>query len=122
LAYVAALESVKSKHAFWPFTKLKYFNNSMDIFEKVVERNPENLEIRFLRFTILHYVPSFLGRSKEREEDTAVIIKELLKRDYSSINPEIQKGIVEFLIMSERLNPSQEKLLKDNFSFLAANE
>jgi hypothetical protein len=51
-----------------------------------------------------------------------VIIKELLKRDYSSINPEIQKGIVEFLIMSERLNPSQEKLLKDNFSFLAANE
>ena len=121
-AYVAAFESVKSKHAFWPFTKLKYFNSSMEMFEKVIEKDPDNLEIRFLRYAILEHVPSFLGHSKEREEDAQIIYKELLKNDYSSIKPDIQKGIAEFLLRSERLNKEQENKLVLNFSLVSGNE
>lgn len=119
LAYVAALESVKSKHAFWPFTKLSYFNKSMELFKQVVEKDPENLEIRFLRFTILHYVPSFLGHSEERQADAEVIISQILKKDYSSINSEIQQGIAEFMIESKRLTKIQERLINSNFTIAA---
>jgi hypothetical protein len=110
-AYKAALKSVRSKHAFWPVSKLNYFNESMALFEEAVRQDPNNLEIRFLRFTILHYVPSFLGHSSERNSDMLVIIHELAKKDYTMIKPDIQKGIAEFLLRSERLKPEQEKKL-----------
>ncbi len=115
LAYIAALQSVKSKHAFWPLTKLEYFNESMELFSRVVSREPNSLEIRFLRFAILHHVPGILGHSAERQDDANEIFKLLFKRDYSSITEEIQIGIAEFLVRSERLEPEKEKMLKDNF-------
>lgn len=115
LAYIAALQSVKSKHAFWPLTKLEYFNESMELFSRVVSREPNSLEIRFLRFAILHHVPGILGHSAEKQEDANEIYKLLLKKDYSSIKEEIQIGIAEFLVRSERLEPYKVKMLKDNF-------
>ena len=110
-AYRAAIQSVKSKHAFWPVTKLDYFNESMELFEKAIKTDPANLEIRFLRFTILHYVPSFLGHSSERSSDMVIILKELGKKDYSMIKAGIQKGIAEFLLRSGRLSAKHEKYL-----------
>jgi hypothetical protein len=116
LAYVAALESVKSKHAFWPLTKLKLLNKSMDIFKVVISREPSSLEIRFLRFAILHHVPGFLGYSAERDSDADEILVQLLLKDYSSIKEEIQIGIAQFLYTSERLVPAKQKILRDNFA------
>lgn len=115
LAYMAALQSVKSKHAFWPLTKLEYFNKSMELFTTVVGKEPNSLEIRFLRFAILHHVPGILGHSSERQEDANTIVRLLLLKDYSSIKAEIQQGIAEFIIRSKRLLPFQEKRLTDNF-------
>ncbi|NMB82610.1 MAG: hypothetical protein GYA14_12415 [Ignavibacteria bacterium] len=121
LAYIAALESVKSKHAFWPHIKLEHFNKSMELFKKVISNEPNSLEIRFLRFAILHHVPGFLGHSSERQEDANYIVNLLLKKDYSSINEEIQKGIAEFMFSSKRLSSNQEKMLLQNF-VLALND
>lgn len=116
LAYVAALQSVKSKHAFWPTEKYSYFKESMLLFDEVMKKEPKNLEIRFLRFAILHYVPSFLGYSKERYEDAQVIVAELIKQDFSFIKPEIQKGIAEFMVQSERLKNLEIKKLRRTFA------
>jgi hypothetical protein len=121
LAYIAALQSVKSKHAFWPFSKLEYFNQSMELFKKVISKEPNSLEIRFLRFAILHHVPGILGHASERQEDANVIVRLLLLKDYSSINEDIQQGIAEFLVRSKRLLPFQEKRITDNF-VLASND
>jgi hypothetical protein len=121
LAYIAALQSVKSKHAFWPFTKLEYFNQSMELFKNVISKEPNSLEIRFLRFAILHHVPGFLGHATERQEDANIIVRLLLLKDYSSISEDIQQGIAEFLIKSKRLLLFQEKRITDNF-VLALND
>lgn len=116
LAYVAALESVKSKHAFWPHEKYNYFQESMKLFSETIQKEPQSLEIRFLRFTILHYIPSFLGYSEERQNDASVILRELKKKDFSSIKPEIQKGIAEFMIRSERISKFEINILKKSFA------
>lgn len=110
-AYTAGIDAVKSKHAFWPLTKLNYLEKSLETLASAVKIEPDNLEVRFMRFSILHYVPGFLGYSNERNEDAKVIYKELLKKNYSILDKKIQKGIYEFLVDSERLSEKESELL-----------
>jgi hypothetical protein len=53
-----------------------------------------------------------LGYCKEREDDLKVIYHLLLKQDYTHLRADIQKGIVEFLLDSERLSKEQTSRLK----------
>ena len=115
LGYYGATETLIAKHAFNPFRKLSKLNDGLEKIAKAIKQNPDNLEIRFLRFSILHYIPGFLGFSKEREEDLKSIYSLLLQKDYSQLEFTIQKGIIEFMLESKRLNQAQtrdlEKLL-----------
>lgn len=110
-AYKAAIVAVKAKHAFWPFTKMTYLNESMELFEKVIADSPDNLEIRFLRFTILHYIPGILGFSDERDEDLVKIVELLSERDFADIPDDLVEGIYNFMIESDRLNEQQQTRL-----------
>lgn len=120
VAYKAGIDAVKSKHAFWPLTKLNYLKKSMESLERAIIIESDNLEIRFMRFSILHYVPGFLGYSAERGEDAKVIFTELLKKNYRIVDKKIQKGIFQFLIESDRLSEKDSQLLisqlKEHFS------
>jgi hypothetical protein len=111
-AYFGAIEALRGKHAFFPFTKLSYVNSSQDILKKAIELAPGNLEIRFLRFSILHHIPAILGYGSERESDKNIIYNLLLERDYSQLSFEIQKGIADFMIESGRMSEDQIKELK----------
>lgn len=115
LGYYGATETLIAKHAFNPFKKLSKLNDGLEKIAKAIKQNPDNLEIRFLRFSILHYIPGFLGFSKEREEDLKSIYNLLLLKDYTQLEFSIQKGIIEFMLESKRLNQGQtrdlEKLL-----------
>lgn len=118
IAYQGGVEALKSKHAFWPLKKLNHLKESMKFFSKAIESSPNNLEIRFMRFSILHYVPSFLGYSKERDDDARAIFNLLIKKDYSLVNKEIQKGIIEFMIESNRIDDKSVKILEKELSNL----
>ncbi len=107
VAYLGAAESVKAKHAFWPFTKLSYLNESMDTLAKAVSMDENNLEIRFMRFSILHFVPGILGYSEERKSDLTKIIELLENESYSGLPMDIVEGIISFMVESERLNDVQ---------------
>ncbi|MDZ7766221.1 MAG: hypothetical protein U5K00_17670 [Melioribacteraceae bacterium] len=121
LAYQAGLNALKSKHAFWPFTKMTYLNESMDVFSEAVERDSTNLEIRFMRFSILYYVPGILGYNEEEESDMNAVYGLLLEKDFSKINFDLQEGMAQFLIRSELLTFEQESKLSNRF-MLAKNE
>lgn len=116
LGYYAGIEALNSKHAFWPLSKYSHFKESMKIFEQAVKKDPDNLEIRFLRFSVLHYVPSILGHSRERENDADKIVELLLDKQSFSITDELRNNIVEFMIDSERLTAKQENALADRFT------
>lgn len=121
-AYAAGIDAVKSKHAFWPLTKLNYLEKSLETLESALKIEPDNLEVRFMRFSILHYVPGFLGYSKERNDDAKVIFKELLKKNYNLLDKKIQKGIYEFLVDSERLSEKETELLISQLKGQFSNE
>lgn len=113
LAYYGGIQALKAKHAFNPFSKLKYLISGLNRLEEAINKSPDNLEIRFMRFSILDHVPGILGYSEERETDKNKIINILLQRNYSSLNHKIQKGIAEYMVASDRLNDRQKTEIQD---------
>jgi len=122
LSYTGAIDALKAKHAINPFTKFSRVLSSLDILERAVNREPNNLEIRFIRFSILHNLPGFLGYGKERTDDLMVIVSQLAKKDYAQYDPKLQKNVIEFMLDSERLNTSQTVQLKKLAVALVSNE
>lgn len=111
IAYTGTLEALKAKHAWNPYQKLKYVTLSNKTMRSAVKAAPDNLEIRFMRFTIQHYTPSFLGLSSNINEDKNVIVKhyktENLIKDHSLI-----EGIAKFMIQSKRCSTTEEKIFQ----------
>jgi len=119
LAYFGAIQTLKAKHAFNPFSKFSHLIYGLNRLEEAIERSPDNLEIRFIRFSILDHLPGFLGYSEEREADKENICRLLLKKNYSSPGSDIQRGMAEYMLDSGRLNEDQEKLIRDLISSFA---
>lgn len=117
LAYWGAVDALKAKHAFWPFTKLSLLNKSMELMGEALNKSPDDLEIRFMRFSILHFIPSILGYGEERDSDMEKITELIKDNNTGSLDPSMQKGIIEFLIESGRLNIKQENLMQEKLAF-----
>jgi hypothetical protein len=111
-AYKGAAEALKAKHAFNPFNKLKYLKSALNTLEIAASNDPYNIEIRFMRFSILHYIPGILGYSRERDEDLKIITELIINNKTSDISPDLEKGIISFLIDSDRLPSHQTAKLK----------
>ncbi len=112
LAYLGGAETLLAKHAINPFTKLDLLNSGLDKIAFAIKKQPNSLEIRFMRFSILHFIPAILGHSKERDEDLEVIYGLLLKKDYSELDKKTQTGLVKFLLESERLDKNKSAKLR----------
>src|SRR5688500_18402559 len=55
MAYFGTSQAIRAKHAFNPYNKITYLKSGIKTLEKAVGKSPENLEIRFLRFSLEHY-------------------------------------------------------------------
>jgi tetratricopeptide (TPR) repeat protein len=73
LGYRGGAEALLAKHAWNPYAKLDYLDKSMKTLQRAIDLDPQNTEIRFIRFSIQFYVPRFLGLSKNLKEDAHVI-------------------------------------------------
>ena len=122
LAYTGAIDALIAKHAFNPFTKFSRVLSSLNTLERAVEREPHNLEIRFIRFSILHNLPGFFGYSTEREADITEITYQLSKKDYIKYDSKLQKHVIDFMLASERLSEVQVSQLKKLAVALVSNE
>lgn len=101
IAYDAATKAVMTRTTWNWFRKLEYLNESRALFIEAVKKDPNNVEIRFLRFTVEDRIPSYLGYSDHMEDDKDIILKYLENYDSKSINPEISN------FLKDRLRDSQ---------------
>jgi len=102
VAYIGTLEALKAKHSWNPYNKIRYVSLSQKTMKMAVERDPNNLEIRFMRFTIQHYTPSFLGFSKDLDEDRKAIVRQFKNRRFGFADAPLIKNIALFMIESDR--------------------
>lgn len=117
-AYMGTLEALKAKHAWNPYYKIKYLNDSEKTFKGAVNADPHNIEIRFMRFSIEHNVPKFLGINKNLIADREEMIKQIDRKYYSSADKTLVKTIINFLLESKRCTPAENENLKVHLAAL----
>lgn len=76
LAYRGAATIVMAKYSSSPNQKLNHFTGGKKELEKSIEKMPNNVELRFLRFTIQENTPSMLFYD-DQDEDIVFIIEHL---------------------------------------------
>lgn len=108
LAYMGTLDALKAKHALNPYNKIVYLNASEKILRDAVADDPHNIEIRFMRFSIQHKVPHFLGYGKDLDADREEMVKQLDRKNYGSADKLLTINIIKFLIDSKRCTPNED--------------
>lgn len=76
-AYYGVHLILKSKYLKNPFKKIKYFEKGRKILEDAIIKEPDNIELIFLRYTVQKNTPSILMYKKDIEEDYQSINSEL---------------------------------------------
>lgn len=109
LAYIASVEALKAKHAWNPYTKLQCLTTYERLMSTAIKKMPENMEIRFLRYTIQYNTPSFLGFSKNLNEDKAIIVDAFLKKKFITLNKILISDVYHFLVETKSIS-NEEKL------------
>ena len=111
VCYLGVIQALKAKHAWNPYYKVKYLNDAEKILQTAVSREPDNMEIRFMRFSIEHNVPGFLGYTKHLVADREEMIKQLERKYYASADQEVVITIIKFLLESKRCTPHENEFL-----------
>jgi tetratricopeptide (TPR) repeat protein len=113
LAYKAASEAVMAKHVWNPYSKLKQLKTANAIFEDAVALDKDNPEIRFLRFTVEHYVPRYLNLSAHVEEDKKMIIESLKAYPDSELPEPLARSMRDFMLTKDHCSEEEKKILRD---------
>jgi len=93
LGYKGCANMLMAKHAINPFSKFSYFKKGRNMLEKAVQADNNNVELRFLRYTIQTNVPSVLGYNSHLEKDQM-----FLKKAVASVkDTELKKIITSYL-------------------------
>jgi len=77
--YRGGATMLMAKHAFNPFSKLSYFKKGKNMLENAIEADRNNIELRFLRYTIQTNVPGFLNYNSDKNIDRTFIYQSLPK-------------------------------------------
>ena len=112
VAYAGTLEALKAKHTWNPYNKIKYVKGSLKTMQKAVNMDKENLEIRFMRFSIEHFTPGFLGLSKNLNTDRKEIVKHYQNRNFGVADDALIKNVARFMIDSKRCTAEEIKTLQ----------
>ncbi len=111
LGYVGGLDALKAKHAWNPYSKIKYLNASERVLQQAIAADPHNIEIRFVRFSIEYHLPGFLGMAKNIDGDRDEIIRQLSNRNYGTADKKLTLNLIKFLIDSKKCTAGQTEVL-----------
>jgi hypothetical protein len=94
-----------AKYVFNPYTKLSNFNRGKTLLENCIATGKENVELRYLRFTVQVNAPAFLGYKDNIQSDKTFLVNSL-----SALNDsELKQMIVSSLKSSGLLSEEEKK-------------
>ncbi|WP_242920436.1 hypothetical protein [Pontibacter liquoris] len=112
-AYQAASVAVMAKYIWNPYGKLKQIKASSAIFEEAVKLDSRHPEIRFLRFTVEHYVPRYLDLSAHVDEDKRIVISSLQAYPKSELSQGVARTIRDFMLSKDHCTEAERKVLRN---------
>jgi len=105
-AYKALSSFLMANYVFSPFSKLHYFNEGKEHMHTAIMKDPQNIEVRFVRLALQLRMPSFLGYSDHIEEDKKMILH-ALKNNLVKDNDLLQK-ILTFVKQNRKVFTEKE--------------
>ena len=111
-AYISSAQAYLAKNSGNPFSKFSYLNKSRNSMKKAVEGDPQNLEIRFLRFAIESQIPTFLGYSKHVSADKSFILDNLTDFKMPHLDMEVYSYILRFMTSSKKMSEEEVNYIK----------
>ena len=93
LAYLGGYQTIWANHVFNPLSKLATFKNGKNNIELAISKEPENVEIRYIRFSVQKNSPSFLGYNSHLKEDRDFLVKNI-----KNINSDFLQKNIETLL------------------------
>lgn len=110
--YHGVAQMMMAKHVGNPFKKVSYFNRGKEFFSEAIESDPDNVELRFLRFTVQAETPGFLNYKQDLPEDKSILLSQISDLK----DPELQQMILVYLLSSKEVSVSE----KENLRYLIA--
>lgn len=99
---------IRANYSWNPYNKLSYFTKGKDLLEEAIEKDPANVELRFLRFCVQTNAPGFLGYSGKISDDREVIVK-----GYTDLkDKDLRDRIKNYLVTSKYCSSSDKSVLK----------
>lgn len=101
--YLYGLTALKARYSLNPLRKRDYFYEAVSQMDAAVRQHPDDVELRFLRGSFYYYLPFFMGKRKEAEDDLRTLTRlllnnpELYRKRYAS---EVLGAIISFLEQS----------------------
>ncbi len=93
LAYLGAYQTIWANHVFNPLSKLATFKKGKNNIELAISKEPENVEIRYIRFSVQKNAPSFLRYNSHLKED-----RDFLVKNKKNINSDFLQKNIETLL------------------------
>jgi hypothetical protein len=121
-AYYAALEGLRGKHAKFPLDKYSYVNKGIIKINRAVNRQPDGLEARFLRFAFFHQVPDLFGVRKYVASDLKTVIQLIKERDCKFVCSSVQKDMIIYMLGTKELGKEQRVELKQIYDRFVIDE
>jgi hypothetical protein len=123
LAYYAALEGLRGKHAGALLDKLGHVTKAMSLIRRLPEDNPASLEIRFLRFSFFRQLPAFFGVRSTVGPDLEALVTMLEEGADPDVPRKIQGDIVVYLLDCREADLAQlQRLQRLRAAFAAGPE
>lgn len=81
--YLASATMQKAQFAIAPWTKYNYFRKGKKHLEEFIEKYPDNIEARYVRFLVQTHAPFFLGYNNQVHSDADFIRSNIDEEDLS---------------------------------------
>jgi len=93
LGYLGGLQTIWANHVFSTMSKLNTFKEGKKNIEEAIKKEPDNVELRFIRLSVQKNAPSFLGYKSNITEDI-----QFIKNNRSQIKSPVLNRHIESLL------------------------
>ena len=112
LAYQAVGEALQARYGWSPLAKLRAVRAAQELFGRAVALEPDNVEVRFLRFTVESHIPRYLGFSPHLADDRAHIMRGARHFPSLGLDGQSQRMIRDFMLLFGDCSPEEARLLR----------
>jgi len=107
--YIGSLTAVKARDEFLPWKKFELANDGIEIMEKAIKSDPNNIEALFIYGSTCYYLPFFFGKSNDAETQLKRIIHLLNDKSLNQYSQDLLKNVLTFIKDNIKLSPSETK-------------